>query len=387
MPPRRQARQAIFPVLGYIRHNSAIASNISQSGSGRACDAVIAFRGPFHGAMGMQMTDWNPAGSGGSQEPPTRRSHTKLWIGLGGILALVVVIVVVAAVVLLKGPNVPAGTPNQYQLREILPSSEALPSGWRVTYRPQPLGTYITAGSLPPRPINACLDFNNGFDLGIAGDTFVSLASETARNGSGFLRIDALGVLPGDAAKAISAVKSWAGQCSAYTDGPVSYTVAAAPVAGLGSESLNVITTQQAGTAGLNVFDNDTLVARGGNSLIAIECIAPPSLLPKSLARLAPPLVRKVPPPPPLWAGGCRLPRPCRTRSQSRCRPPSPSRPRRLPRICRPRSSRRCCRSTAACRAPTTRRLHRAPATPTRLPTTRPRGRPAASCPCSRVRA
>lgn len=84
----------------------------------------------------MQMTDWNPAGSGGSQEPPTHRSHTKLWIGLGGGLALAVVIVVVAAVVLLKGPNVPAGTPNQYQLREILPSSEALPSGWRVTYRP-----------------------------------------------------------------------------------------------------------------------------------------------------------------------------------------------------------------------------------------------------------
>lgn len=243
----------------------------------------------------MQMTDWNPAGSGGSQEPPTHRSHTKLWIGLGGGLALAVVIVVVAAVVLLKGPNVPAGTPNQYQLREILPSSEALPSGWRVTYRPQPLGTYITAGSLPPRPINACLDFNIGFDLGIAGDTFVSLASETARNGSGFLRIDALGVLPGDAAKAISAVKSWARQCSAYSDGPVSYTVAAAPVAGLGSESLNVITTQQTGTAGLNVFDNDTLVARVGNSLIAIECIAPPSLLPKSLASIAAPLVRKLP--------------------------------------------------------------------------------------------
>lgn len=58
----------------------------------------------------MQMTDWNPAGSGGSQEPPTHRSHTKLWIGLGGGLALVVVIVIVAAVVLLKGPNVPAGT-------------------------------------------------------------------------------------------------------------------------------------------------------------------------------------------------------------------------------------------------------------------------------------
>jgi hypothetical protein len=210
--------------------------------------------------MGMQMTDWNPAGSGGSQQPPTHRSHTKLWIGLGGGLALVVVIVVVAAVVLLKGPNVPAGTPNQYQLREILPSSDALPSGWRVTYRPQPLGTYSTAGSLPPRPINACLDFNNGFDLGIAGDTFVSLASETARNGSGFLRIDALGVLPGDAAKAISAVRSWARQCSAYSDGPVSYTVAAAPVTGLGSESLNVITTQQTGTPGLNVFDNDTLL-------------------------------------------------------------------------------------------------------------------------------
>jgi hypothetical protein len=243
----------------------------------------------------MQMTDWNPAGSGGRQEPPTRRSHTKLWIGLGGGLALVVVIVVVAAVVLLKGPNVPAGTPNQYQLREILPSSEALPSGWRVTYRPQPLGTYITAGSLPPRPINACLDFGTGFDLGVAGDTFVSLASETARNGSGFLRIDALGVLPGDAAKAISAVKSWAGQCSAYADGPVSYTVAAAPVPGLGNESLNVITTQQTGTAGLNVFDNDTLVVRVGNSLIAIECIAPPSLLPKSLASIAAPLVRKLP--------------------------------------------------------------------------------------------
>jgi hypothetical protein len=241
------------------------------------------------------MTSWSPAGSGGSQEPPTRRSHTKLWIGLAGGLALVAVIAVVAAVALLKGPNVPAGTPNQYQLREILPSSEALPSGWRVTYRPQPLGTYITAGSLPPRPINACLDFNIGFDLGIAGDTFVSLASETARNGSGFLRIDALGVLPGDAAKAISAVKSWAGQCSAYTDGPVSYTVAAAPVPGLGNESLNVITTQQTGTAGLNVFDNDTLVVRVGNSLIAIECLAPPSLLPKSLTSIAAPLVRKLP--------------------------------------------------------------------------------------------
>jgi len=80
------------------------------------------------------MTGWD--GSGRPRRD--RRSRTKLWIGLAGGVALVIVIVVVAAVVLLKGPNVPAGTPNQYQLREILPSSEALPSGWRVTYRPQP---------------------------------------------------------------------------------------------------------------------------------------------------------------------------------------------------------------------------------------------------------
>jgi hypothetical protein len=237
------------------------------------------------------MTGW----TGSGRPRRARQSHTKLWIGLGAALALVVVIVAAAALMLLEGPNVPAGTPNQYQLREILPSSQALPSGWRVTYRPQPLGTYITAGSLPPRPINACLDFNTGFDLGIAGDTFVALASETARNGSGFLRIDALGVLPGDAAKAISAVRSWAGRCSAYTDGPVSYTVAATPVAGLGGESLNVVTTQRTGTGGLNVFDNDTLVVRVGNGLIAIECIAPPALLPKSLASIAAPLVKKLP--------------------------------------------------------------------------------------------
>src|ERR1700677_5348899 len=98
MPPRRQARQATFPVLGYIRHNSAIASNISQSGPGPHATPSSRPGAVFTELRGMQMTDWNPAGSGGSQEPPTHRSHTKLWIGLGGGLALVVVIVVIAAV-------------------------------------------------------------------------------------------------------------------------------------------------------------------------------------------------------------------------------------------------------------------------------------------------
>jgi hypothetical protein len=103
-------------------------------------------------------------------------------------------------------------------------------------------------------------------------------------------------VLPGDAAKAISAVKPWVGQCSSYTDGPITYAVTAAPVPGLGDQSLDVRVTPTA-TGGISVPVNglNTLVVRVGNDLIAIECVAPPGLLLSSLSPIAAPLARRLP--------------------------------------------------------------------------------------------
>ncbi len=273
------------------------------------------------------MTGWDPAAGGqdppperpaggpygpsaGGSQPPgpspsaplrpgpgrPRRSRAKLWLGLGAGIAVVVVVVVVAAVVLLgRGPGAPPGTPNGLQLEELLPKTAALPAGWHVTYLPAESASLIPAGTQPPEPINACFDFNLGFDLGVAGDTFVSAASETARDGAGFLRINLFGVLPGDGAKAISAVQAWAGQCSSYTDGPLTYTVTAAPVPGLGDESLDVHVTQQASGGFGPATDNNTLVVRVGNDLISIECLAPPDLLLSSLASIAAPMAKKLP--------------------------------------------------------------------------------------------
>jgi hypothetical protein len=215
---------------------------------------------------------------------------------LGGCAALLVAVVVIAAAILLRaGPGAPPGTPNGLQLEQLLPQSQALAAGWRLAYRPAESASYVQAGTKPPLPINACYDFNTGFDLGIAGDTFVSSASETAYDGAGMLRIDLFGVLPGDGAKAISAVKAWAGQCSSYTSGPITYTVTAAAVPGLGDQSLDVrVTGQGSGLPG-GVTDNNTLVVRVGSDLIAIECLAPSDLMISSLASLAAPMARKLP--------------------------------------------------------------------------------------------
>jgi hypothetical protein len=217
-------------------------------------------------------------------------------------LALLEVAAVLFAVALAgcsSGSSVPSGTPSGLQLRELLPATGALPAGWHVGYAPVP-ASHVQAGSEPPAPLAACFDFNTGFDLGVAGDTFVSLASETAYktagNGRGMLRIDLFGVLPGDAAKAISAVQPWVGQCSSYTVGPITYAVTAAPVPGLGDQSLDVRVTPTA-TGGISVPVNglNTLVVRVGNDLIAIECVAPPGLLLSSLSPIAAPLARRLP--------------------------------------------------------------------------------------------
>ncbi len=193
------------------------------------------------------------------------------------------------------GTGVPPGVPSGPQLRELLPKTQALPAGWRVTYAPAP-ARYVQAGSKPPVPLTACYDFNTGFDLGVAGDTFLSVASETAYNGPGMLRIDLFGVLPADAAKAINAVKAWVGRCSSYTSGPIAYSVTAAPVPGLGDQSLDVHVTPTA-TGGVTapVFGRNTLVVRVGNDLIAIECAAPSGLLLSSLSGIAGPVARRLP--------------------------------------------------------------------------------------------
>jgi hypothetical protein len=215
------------------------------------------------------------------------------------LLELAAVLLAVALAGCSSGGSVPPATPSGLQLRELLPATRALPAGWHVGYAPVP-ASHVQAGTQPPAPLAACYDFNTGFDLGVAGDTFVSLASETAYktagNGRGMLRIDLFGVLPGDAAKAISAVRPWVGQCSSYTDGPITYAVTAAPVPGLGDQSLDVRVTPTA-TGGISVPVNalNTLVVRVGNDLIAIECVAPPGLLLSSLSPVAAPLARRLP--------------------------------------------------------------------------------------------
>jgi len=251
------------------------------------------------------------AGGADSGLSGTRRraGRRRLWLALGGAAVIVVVAIVIAAVLVAGngGPNVPAGTPNGAQLEQLLPPSQALPNGWYLSYAPKEPTTFAQAGHLPPRPLNACLDFNEGFDLGVAGDTFLSAASETALFGAGpgdgLLRADLFGVAPGDAAKAISAVDGWVRRCSSYTVVShyykIHYTVTAAPVAGLGDQSLDVRVTMhrpsEAGAKLLPLIGNNTLLVRVGNSLIAIECLAPPNSMIASLAGLAAPMARKLP--------------------------------------------------------------------------------------------
>jgi hypothetical protein len=278
------------------------------------------------------MTGWNPAGGGGQDPAPgsqggsglsggppapppppgrarPKRSRGKWWIGLGAVAFAVVVAVVVVVVTSggsggSGGSGVASGTPNGAQLQQILPTSAQLPSGWYLVFTPSGSTSFLTPGKVPPRPIAACKDFGLGFDLGAAGDKFVSSASETADFGSGpgdgFLRADAFGVEPGDASAAIKAVSGWVTRCSSYsTTGSgvtLHYTVTAAPVPGLGDQSLDVRTTQQPLPGDkAAAIDNNTLLVRVGNDLIAIECLAPSSSLLTSLASVAAPMIRKLP--------------------------------------------------------------------------------------------
>jgi hypothetical protein len=238
-----------------------------------------------------------------------RPRRGRLWLALGGAGVIVVVAVVIAAVLVAGngGPDVPAGTPNGAQLEQLLPPAHALPSGWYLSYAPSEPATFAQPGHVPPRPLDACLDFNEGFDLGVTGDTFLSAASETALFGAGpgdgLLRADLFGVVPGDAAAAIKAVDGWAQRCSSYTVVShyykIHYTVTAAPVAGLGDQSLDVRVTMhrpsQPGAKLLPLISNNTLLVREGNSLIAIECLAPPDSMIASLAGLAAPMVKRLP--------------------------------------------------------------------------------------------
>jgi hypothetical protein len=228
----------------------------------------------------------------------------------------VVVLAVIAAIVIVHAPaaapaapgSIPSGTPVGTQLQQLLPSSSSLPSGWYLTYTPTASASFIAPGKRPPVPIDQCIDFNAGFDLGAAGDTFVSSASETAQFGAGpgdgFLRVDLFGVMPGDADLAIKAVSGWAARCSSYSSSStfgglhitIGYTVTAASVPGLGSQSLDVRVTQHL-PAGDSTppTDNNTLLVAVGSELIAIECLAPPSSMINSLANLAAPMARRLP--------------------------------------------------------------------------------------------
>jgi hypothetical protein len=222
------------------------------------------------------------------------------WAGAFALVAVLLAVALAGCSGGSSGGGAPPGAPSGLQLRELLPATRALPAGWHVAYAPVP-ASHVQAGTEPPAPVAACYDFNTGFDLGAAGDSFVSLASETAYkttagNGRGMLRIDLFGVLPGDAARAISAVKPWVGRCSSYTDGPITYAVTAAPVPGLGDQSLDVrVTPTSTGAITVPVDGLNTLVVRVGNDLIAIECVAPPGLLLSSLSSIAAPLARRLP--------------------------------------------------------------------------------------------
>jgi len=156
--------------------------------------------------------------------------------------------------------------------------------------------------------MDQCADFNLGFDLGAPGDTFVSSASESADFGSGpgdgFLRADLFAVMPGDANLALKAVSGWVARCSSYSvtsafDGlttTIGYTVTAASVPAVGSQSLDVRVTGHP-PAGLSnaPVNNNTLLVAVGNDLIAIECVAPATSLISSLAALAAPIAKKLP--------------------------------------------------------------------------------------------
>jgi hypothetical protein len=238
-----------------------------------------------------------------------RRSRARLWAALGGGAVLVVALVVIAATVLTGGggTGVPAGTPDGAQLEQLLPAAGTLPPGWYLSDAPAEPTAFFQPGHRPPEPIDACLDFNQGFDLGVAGDTSLSTASETALFGAGagdgLLRTDLFGVMPGDAAAAIRAVGAWAARCSSYTVVShyfrIRYTVTAGPVPGLGDQSLDVRVTMhrphQLGGNLLPLIGNNTLLVRVGNDLIAIECLAPPDSMIASLAGLAAPMAKRLP--------------------------------------------------------------------------------------------
>jgi hypothetical protein len=245
--------------------------------------------------------------SGSHGRPGRRRSRR--WLALAGAAVVVVAAILVAALLVANGggPNVAAGTPNGAQLEQLLPPSAALPSGWYLSYTPSEPTTFAQPGHLPPRPLDACLDFNEGFDLGVTGDGLLSAASETALFGAGpgdgLLRADLFGVAPNDAAASIKAVDAWAQRCSSYTVVShyykIHYTVTAAPVAGLGDQSLDVRVTMhrpsQLGGNLLPLISNNTLLVRVGTSLVAIECLAPPKSMIASLAGLAAPMVKRLP--------------------------------------------------------------------------------------------
>jgi hypothetical protein len=246
---------------------------------------------------------WAPPRTGRGQR--ARRSRAKLWAGIAGGLATATVAVIVAVTVV-PGSGAPA-TPNGAQLQQLLPASVDLPSGWYLTYIAPGRTTFLHPGAAPPVPIDACLDFSAGFDLGAVGDTFLSLASESADYGAGpgdgFLRIDLFGVMPGDAAAAIDTIRGWVRRCSSYTvktpHFDIPYTVTAGPVPSLGDQSLDVRVTEHTppgpGLKPSRLTDNNTLLVRVGNDLIAIECLAPPSSLITSLAGLAALMARKLP--------------------------------------------------------------------------------------------
>jgi hypothetical protein len=219
----------------------------------------------------------------------------------------VLAVAVIVAVTVLPTGSGTAATPNGAQLSQLLPPSVDLPSGWYLTYIAPGRTTFLHPGAAPPVPIDACLDFSAGFDLGAAGDTFLSLASESADHGAGpgdgFLRIDLFAVVPGDAAAAIDAIRGWVRRCPSYTVKTpyfgIRYTVTAGPVPGLGDQSLDVRVTEHPppgrGPKAARLTDNNTLLVRVGDDLIAIECLAPPSSMITSLAGLAAVMARKLP--------------------------------------------------------------------------------------------